>query len=246
MFHTVYDSFESRLGGRDYIGKHSTEDPYDGYLGSFKDKSFKPDNKIVFAYSKTKEGAVWLEIMFQRVFGVVEDSQFANKSYQTSDKFVTGFAGEEHPLYGTKRPDVTERNLTNNPSKQPEAAAKIAKAARERKGTDSGETRRKKGKTLQKRIADNPNHQSEMGSRGGARTRELGVGIFDPANKGKGSRARSPENKRATGLKTSSILNSQKWQNTDPNFPPYVSTPAGLSAWQKARGIDTSKRVQIE
>ena len=137
MFHTVYNSFESAPGGRDYIGKHSTEDPYDDYLGSFKDKSFKPDDKIVFAYSKTKEGAVWLEVMFQRVFGVVEDPQFANKSYQTSDKFVTGFAGEDHPLYGTSRPDVRERNLTNNPSKQPEAAAKIAEAARNRKGTFS-------------------------------------------------------------------------------------------------------------
>jgi len=87
MFHTVYNSFESAPGGRDYIGKHSTDDPYDDYFGSFKDKSFNPDNKIVFAYSKTKEGAVWLEIMFQKVFGVVEDSQFANKSYQTSTGF---------------------------------------------------------------------------------------------------------------------------------------------------------------
>ena len=165
MFHTVYNSFESHLNGRDYIGKHSTDDPYDDYLGSFKDKSFNPDDKIVFAYSKTKEGAVWLEIMFQKVFGVVEDSQFANKSYQTSDKFVTGFAGEEHPLYGTKRPDVTERNLTNNPSKQPEAAAKIAEAARKRKGTDSEETRRKKGKTVRDRIEKDPEHQSKAGKK---------------------------------------------------------------------------------
>lgn len=246
MFHTVYNSFESGLSGRDYIGKHSTDDPYDDYRGSFKDKSFQPDKKIVIGYSKTKEGAVWLEIQWQRAFGVAEDPQFANQSYQTSDKFVTGFSGEEHPMYGAKRPDVRERNLRDNPSKAPEAAAKIAAAARKRKGTDSQETRRKKAKSLEQRIADNPNYQSETGSKGGAKTRELGVGIFDPANKGKGSRARSPENKRANGLKTSSILNSQKWQNTDPNFPPYVSTPAGLSAWQKARGIDTSKRVQIK
>jgi hypothetical protein len=89
MFHTVYNSFESGPNGRDYIGKHSTDDPYDDYKGSFKDKSFKPDNKIVFAYSKTKEGAVWLEIMFQKVFGVVEDPQFVNQSYQTSTGFDT-------------------------------------------------------------------------------------------------------------------------------------------------------------
>ena len=246
MFHTVYDSFESRQGGRDYIGKHSTEDPYDGYLGSYKDKTFNPDDKIVFAYAKTKEGAVWLEIMFQRVFGVVEDPQFANKSYQTSDKFVTGFAGEDHPMYGTSRPDTTERNLTNNPSKQPEAAAKIAEAARKRKGTYTEETRWKMGKPIRDRISDNPNYQSEVGTKGGEKTRELGVGIFDPANKGKGSRARSPEAKRSNGLKTSAILNNQRWRNTDPNFEPYESTPAGLARWQKVRGIDTSKKVRIK
>ena len=87
MFHTVYNSFESGPNGRDYIGKHSTDDPYDDYMGSFKDKSFKPSDKIVIGYSKTKEGAVWLEIQWQRAFGVVENPQFANKSYQTSTGF---------------------------------------------------------------------------------------------------------------------------------------------------------------
>lgn len=87
MFHTVYNSFEEGSNGRDYIGKHSSEDPYDSYLGTFKDSSFDPSAKIVLAYSKTLEGALWLEGMFQRVFGVVEDTQFANKAYQTTTKF---------------------------------------------------------------------------------------------------------------------------------------------------------------
>ena len=89
MFHTVYNSYESVLNGRDYIGKHSTKDPYDSYLGSYKDKTFTPDSKIVIAYSKTAEGAVWLEQLFQRVFDVVEDEQFANQAFQTSTGFDT-------------------------------------------------------------------------------------------------------------------------------------------------------------
>jgi hypothetical protein len=89
MFHTVYNSFESGPSGRDYIGKHSTDDPYDDYRGSFKDKSFNPDNKIVIAYATSPEGAVWLEQRFQKVFNVVEDNQFANRSYQTSSGFDT-------------------------------------------------------------------------------------------------------------------------------------------------------------
>jgi hypothetical protein len=94
-FHTVYDSFESGPEGRDYIGKHSTESPYDEYKGSFKDKSFNPDSKIVFAYAKTKEGAVWLEIMFQKVFDVLEDPQYINRAYQTSLDFSYDRTGDK-------------------------------------------------------------------------------------------------------------------------------------------------------
>ena len=115
MFHTAYNSFESKLNGRDYIGKHSSEDPYDNYKGSFKDGDFEPDAKIIMAYAKTPEGAVWFEINFQRVFGVVKDPNFANQAYQTSLRFdTTGrphtpeykkkrshrMAGEKNPMFG--------------------------------------------------------------------------------------------------------------------------------------------------
>jgi hypothetical protein len=87
MFHTAYNSYEAKLNGRDYIGKHSTEDPYDNYLGTFKDKSFDPDAKIIMAYSKTPEGASWFEINFHNVFNVARDPQFVNRAKQTSTKF---------------------------------------------------------------------------------------------------------------------------------------------------------------
>lgn len=122
MFHTVYDSYEEGPGGRDYIGKHSTEDPYDGYLGSYKDQTFDPRHKIVLGYSKTPEGAVWLEIQYQKAFGVAENPQFANLSYQTSDKFVTGFKGEKNPNFGNKYKwspeqlkNLPDRSGENNP-----------------------------------------------------------------------------------------------------------------------------------
>ena len=102
MFHTVYNSFESKPNGRDYIGKHSSPNPYDSYLGSYKDQDFDPDAKIVLAYSKTPEGAIWFEINFQRVFGVAENPGFANRSYQTSTGFDT--TGRPHtPEYKKKR-----------------------------------------------------------------------------------------------------------------------------------------------
>ena len=93
MFHTVYLSFEP--GGRDYIGKHSSENPYDDYLGSYKDKTFDPTNKIILEYSKTEEGAVEAEMRWQRVFNVVENRQFVNQSYQNTSKFKLSSCNEE-------------------------------------------------------------------------------------------------------------------------------------------------------
>jgi hypothetical protein len=97
MFHTVYLSFESGNVGRNYIGKHSSEDPYDEYKGSFKDAGFTPSGKIILEYSKTEEGAIDAEIRWQKVFQVVEDPQFANQSYQTSTKFKYNSKGRSLP-----------------------------------------------------------------------------------------------------------------------------------------------------
>ena len=102
MFHTVYNSFESKPHGRDYLGKHSSDNPYDKYKGSFRDESFDPDTKIVLGYSKTVEGAVWLEMQLQRVFRVAEDPQFANQAYQTSVGFSFSGEGENNPNFGKK------------------------------------------------------------------------------------------------------------------------------------------------
>lgn len=139
QFHTVYNSYERE--GRDYIGKHSTDNPYDDYKGSFRDDTFCPDEKIVLIYASTPEGAVWLEEQFQRVFRVVENDQFANRSYQTSDKFVCGISGDDNPA---KRPDVRqkisvntkgkpkrglrERNFSNNPMQNPATRDKLRQA----------------------------------------------------------------------------------------------------------------------
>jgi hypothetical protein len=89
MYHFVYLSFENAPNGRNYIGKRSTPTVYDGYFGSFKDDTFAPDNRIVLGYYQTAEAAIQAEIQFQRVFNVVEDDTYANRSYQTSTGFVS-------------------------------------------------------------------------------------------------------------------------------------------------------------
>jgi len=121
MFHTVYLSFEP--DGRDYIGKHSSEDPYDDYLGSYKDKSFDPTNKIILEYSKTEEGAVEAEIRWQKVFKVAENPQFANQSYQKTSRFRLSSCNKEilrrreqsiKDYYSSKEGFITQGNKTRS------------------------------------------------------------------------------------------------------------------------------------
>ena len=50
---------------------------------------------------------------------------------------------------------------------------------------------------------------------------------------------------KSGGKKGAEAVNKLKFMNTDDRFPPHVSTPAGLTNWQKARGIDTSNRVLV-
>ena len=85
--HTVYLSYEEGEDGRMYVGKHSTTDPNDDYLGSFKDKSFNPVGKIILEIYGTSEEAILGEIFWQQTLQVVEDPRFANRAYQTSTGF---------------------------------------------------------------------------------------------------------------------------------------------------------------
>jgi hypothetical protein len=144
-WHIVYLSFEEGRLGRDYIGKHSTANLCDGYLGSFKDQNFFPDSRIILGHYKTAEAAIRGEMQWQRVFNVVENPQFANQSYQTSTKFIysEGVQGEKNGMFGkpmseeakVKRHETWNKKYGGHPStgkegpfkgkKRPEHAEKL-------------------------------------------------------------------------------------------------------------------------
>ena len=141
MWHIVYLSYESTPGGRQYIGKHSTDRLDDGYFGSFSTKNFNPDSKVILGYFKTAQAAVSAEIQWQQVFKVVQDPTYANQAYQTSSGWDTtgrirpeseretirkSKTGENHPLYGKKRPKHSQWMKENSPSKRPEVKNKIS------------------------------------------------------------------------------------------------------------------------
>jgi hypothetical protein len=125
MFHTAYNSYESKPNGRDYLGKHSSENPYDDYKGSFNDDTFEPDSKIIMAYSKTAEGAVWFEINFHNVFDVARDPQYANKVKQTDVKFdTTGLVRD--PLTTDQKKYIAVK--TREAMQSPEVVEKLREA----------------------------------------------------------------------------------------------------------------------
>lgn len=82
-----------------------------------------------------------------------------------------------------------------------------------------------------------PEERIEAGKKGGKisgqKTYKLGIGIH----------GLSKEEKHEAGKKAAKIQHKQKWQCT---ITGYISTPCGLSSYQRARGIDTSNRVKIE
>ena len=129
MFHVVYLSFEE--DGRNYIGKHTSSNPYDDYLGSFTDKEFDPTTKIILEYATTEEGALAAEIRWQKVFRVAENQVFANKAYQTS----SGFKYSEP--YTEER-----RNAHRELAKDPEWLRKTSKKGKKEKESTREKKRR--------------------------------------------------------------------------------------------------------
>jgi hypothetical protein len=87
-YHYVYYSYEQ--WGRGYIGARTcscppTEDLK--YFGSFKDKSFKPTNKIILFEFATREEALEAEICLHNFYEVHINQHFANQAKQTATKF---------------------------------------------------------------------------------------------------------------------------------------------------------------
>jgi hypothetical protein len=87
--------------------------------------------------------------------------------------------------------------------------------------------------------------KSERGKRGGNKVKELKVGICGLTRKERIKNGKicgklgNPKSKSENAKK----VNSQRWMCEETG---HVSNPGGLSKYQRAKGIDTSKRVRIE
>jgi hypothetical protein len=126
-YYYTYYSYEE--WGRGYFGSRGCKclpEEDIKYLGSSRNKTFKPTHKIILKDDyATREEAYADEIILQQHYKVVENPHFANRSYQTSTGFTTSgikvtdeyrqkmsevTKGEKNGMYGKKRPDLAERN----------------------------------------------------------------------------------------------------------------------------------------
>jgi hypothetical protein len=172
VYHFLYVSFEETPNGRNYVGAHSTDDLNDGYLGSFSDTTFNPTDKIIIGFFNSRKSLLLAEGKLQKALNVVESQEFANKSYQTSDRFCT--AGV--PLTDDHKEKIRKSNIEtfknnieerkrrservkgdNNPSRRfPETDEQKASRVTKVKQAWSDPSLRERHSDLQKQLQNKP------------------------------------------------------------------------------------------
>jgi hypothetical protein len=215
-FHTVYVSFEEKSDSKDYIGKHSSHDPYDNYMGSFSDKDFNPSQKILLGYATTAEGAVWLEMQWQRSLNVVEDPQYVNQSYQTSVGFDT--TGRKRPIHETRPGGLAAAGIPYWTD------GKTEKRTLNSPGKNWWRGRLPRSEDTKNRISKTVSEQTWWNN--GTEERRLDE---------------TPDQTWVEGRLPMST-NNQLWMCLDTG---YVTTSGPLTRYQKSRGIDTSHRRKL-
>ena len=84
----VYYSYEEY--GRGYIGKRECKclpEKDIKYFGSYKDKTFKPTQKIILDIFDSRELALEAECILHEFYNIDKNPHFANRAKQTSTKF---------------------------------------------------------------------------------------------------------------------------------------------------------------
>jgi len=130
--HYVYHSYEE--WGREYIGIRRCDclpEEDIKYFGSFRDKTFKPTEKVILFVCETREEVAEIEIKLHDFFDVSVNPQFANKAKATSTKFdTTGIpnteewkkahsermSGENHPQFGVSWTEERKKAMSGENS----------------------------------------------------------------------------------------------------------------------------------
>ena len=129
------------------------------------------------------------------------------------------YLGENNPNYGRKHSEETRKKIKN--SIPIEKMIEIGRKNYELKVGIHGLT---------------PEETLENAKRGGNKVKELGVGIHGR------SKEEIIQHGRMGGLKGGKTTSSQKWECLETGF---ITNAGNLTKYQRAKGIDTSKRKRI-
>ena len=169
-YHILYISFEETPGGRSYVGAHSTDCIFDGYLGSYIDKSFRPTAKIIVGYFKSRATLLEAESSLQKSLDVVRDPHYVNQSIQHGSGFTYGFLGKKHTPEWREKQSQRNRDRAGEVRKKKEKTPKVRKEPRSQKGennprfgvTESLESRKKKSDAMVDRYWGNNGVDEKM------------------------------------------------------------------------------------
>lgn len=255
-YHYVYYSYEEY--GRGYIGSRTCRclpEEDIKYFGSFKDKSFKPTQKIILKTYDTREKAYADEIILQEYFKVVGNPHFANKSYQSTTKFYYDTPPEQRVLNGKKGGEkAKEFSLGIHSLTKEQLSENSKKMVEKHRKTGTGlftltNEQRSKGGLKNKELGlgffsmteeEQQKARSKAGKVGGKRAAELKVGAH-----GRTKEQMSEDGKKVSKsvrIQAGKTTSSQRWMCLETN---YITTPGALTHYQRAKGIDTSKRVRV-
>ena len=147
----VYYSYEEF--GRGYIGSRGCKClPKDDvkYFGSFRDKTFKPTQKIILGAYKTRKEAYAAEILLHEFYDVAKNPHFANRC----KALTTGFTVEGVPINkGVKKSEEFRKLISQSNKRRIVSSETRKKLSENQKGRKaSEETRRKIGEASKRRV----------------------------------------------------------------------------------------------
>jgi hypothetical protein len=245
-YYYTYYSYEE--WGRGYFGSRGCKclpEEDINYLGSSKDKTFRPTQKIILKDDyATREEAYADEIILQQHYKVVENPHFANRAYQTSTKFYYtdgSMGGKKAKELGVGVHSLSKEELSENGKKGGNKVKEFGVGifgmdedkkmeARIRGAKKAGKDNKKLKRGI---FAFGKSERIEVAKMGGNKCKELKVGIH----------ALTAEERSNNSKKSVKKTNSQRWMCTETGF---ITNSGALTRYQQARGIDTSKRVILE
>ena len=249
--HYTYYSYEEF--GRGYIGKRSCKcKPEEDvtYFGSYSDETFKPTQKIILGTYDTLEELAKAEEILHAFYDVAPNPHFANR-HNAGENFYYVMTSEE----ASENAKKLWENMT--PEQRSERAKKAhanmtpeQRSERTRKGQASLTPEQRSERARKREASKTPEQRSERSRKGQASlTPEQRSEIARKRNANMTLEQRSESLRKSlisyTSQKRSQTLrktSSAKFQCTETGF---ITNAGNLAQYQRARGIDTSKRIRL-